>query len=43
MVTEGFDKILIFEDDVRFKESFVPKIKALLQEINVNHLDWELL
>ena len=43
MVTNNYNKILIFEDDVRFKESFRPKMEALLQEIQVKNLDWELL
>ncbi|XP_022094923.1 procollagen galactosyltransferase 1-like isoform X2 [Acanthaster planci] len=43
VVRNNYKKILIFEDDVRFKESFRPKMEELLQEIAQKNLDWELL
>ncbi|XP_023930277.1 procollagen galactosyltransferase 1 isoform X1 [Lingula anatina] len=39
----NYQKVLVFEDDVRFEPFFVTKLQSLLKEIEDNKLEWELI
>ena len=43
VVDRGYQKILIFEDDIRFENYFRPRMLAIWRDIHRLQLDWELI
>jgi collagen beta-1,O-galactosyltransferase len=42
VIASGHDKVLIFEDDIRFEPFFVAKLENLLEELEEKRDIWDL-
>ena len=43
MLSRGYQKVIVFEDDVRFQPYFNTKLRMYLQEADTLGAEWELL
>ena len=43
MVRNGYEKILILEDDANFEKYFQPVVSDLMQQIENKNVEWDLL
>ncbi len=42
LIAKGHDRVLIFEDDIRFEPFFVAKLENLLEELEERRDIWDL-
>jgi collagen beta-1,O-galactosyltransferase len=42
VIASGYDKVLIFEDDIRFEPFFVAKLENLVEELEEKRGIWDL-
>jgi collagen beta-1,O-galactosyltransferase len=42
VIASGHDKVLIFEDDIRFEPFFVAKLESLVEELEEKRDIWDL-
>ncbi|XP_020821401.1 inactive glycosyltransferase 25 family member 3 isoform X1 [Phascolarctos cinereus] len=43
MVTRGLERVVVFEDDVRFEASFRQRLERLMEEVSQEQLQWDLI
>ena len=43
IVDKNHSSVIVFEDDVRFENGFVRKLKAVMEEVASLNLDWDLM
>lgn len=43
MVDMQMDKVLVFEDDVRFQANFKRRVLRLMEEVEQVELDWDIM
>lgn len=43
IVSQGLERVLVFEDDVRFEVSFPARLQRLMEELEEARHDWDLM
>lgn len=43
IVSQGLERVLVFEDDVRFEVSFPARLQQLMEELEEARHDWDLM
>lgn len=43
MVEKGYEKVAVFEDDLRFEPYFKTRLSRTMAEIEANNINWDLM